>query len=165
MHHLPAPASLPVSACHSPISSTLFVSSFLLVHQTARRSQTRSHKGICRMLSYPIQQLSGRQSARRQNAWVSGAVGSSSPGNSDSSSSEIPKERLVSRLLRPLKDFGFGRKSFWEGGVGMFVFAGVGEAALERVSLSLLITAGSCSVLFYRSACSAGDLQHSHILI
>ena len=30
-------------------------------------------------------------------------------------------------LVRPLRDFGFGRASFWEGGVGLFVLAGVGE--------------------------------------
>jgi hypothetical protein len=29
--------------------------------------------------------------------------------------------------MKPLQDFGFGKASFWEGGVGMFVFAGIGE--------------------------------------
>ena len=48
-------------------------------------------------------------------------------GQRDSGSEGIPKEGLISRLLRPLKDFGFGRKSFWEGGVGAFVFAGIGK--------------------------------------
>ena len=51
---------------------------------------------------------------------------------SDSAEPELPKEGLVSRLLRPLKDFGFGRNSVWEGGVGLFVFAGIGELRLAQ---------------------------------
>jgi len=40
---------------------------------------------------------------------------------------EPPPPGFVGRLLRPLRDFGFGRASFWEGGVGLFVLTGVGE--------------------------------------
>jgi hypothetical protein len=41
-------------------------------------------------------------------------------------SAEPKKENFATRLLKPLRDFGFGRVSFWEGGVGLFVFAGIG---------------------------------------
>lgn len=30
--------------------------------------------------------------------------------------------------MKPLQDFGFGKMSFMEGGVGLFVFAGVGAS-------------------------------------
>jgi hypothetical protein len=30
------------------------------------------------------------------------------------------------RVLRPLRDFGFGRRNLWEGGVGLFLLGGVG---------------------------------------
>lgn len=56
---------------------------------------------------------------------AAGASGASAGQTGD----EIPKEGFVSRLLRPLKDFGFGSKSFWEGGVGIFIFAGVGKVS------------------------------------
>jgi hypothetical protein len=30
------------------------------------------------------------------------------------------------RVIRPLRDFGFGRRNIWEGGVGLFVVGGFG---------------------------------------
>ncbi|KAK9861465.1 hypothetical protein WJX84_012121 [Apatococcus fuscideae] len=41
---------------------------------------------------------------------------------------EQKKENFLSRLLRPLRDFGFGRASIWEGGVGLFILAAIGVA-------------------------------------
>eukprot|EP00891_Asterochloris_glomerata_P002185 jgi/Astpho2/2185/Aster-03176 len=35
------------------------------------------------------------------------------------------KETFRSKVMRPLKDFGFGKHSFMEGGVGLFIFAGI----------------------------------------
>ena len=35
------------------------------------------------------------------------------------------------RTLQPLSDFGFGRRSIWEGGVGLFVVSGVALFALS----------------------------------
>ena len=35
---------------------------------------------------------------------------------------------FVSRLVKPLQDFGFGRTRLWEGGVGLFMISGVGLA-------------------------------------
>lgn len=35
-------------------------------------------------------------------------------------------QQLWESTLRPLRDFGFGRRSVWEGGAGLFVIAGVG---------------------------------------
>jgi hypothetical protein len=32
------------------------------------------------------------------------------------------------RVLRPLRDFGFGRRNIWEGGVGLFLLGGVGAS-------------------------------------
>ena len=50
---------------------------------------------------------------------------------------EPKKENFVTRVLKPLRDFGFGRVSFWEGGVGLFVFAGIGARAETCLSLLL----------------------------
>lgn len=35
---------------------------------------------------------------------------------------------FISRLVKPLQDFGFGRTRLWEGGVGLFMISGVGLA-------------------------------------
>ena len=56
-----------------------------------------------------------------------------SAGNSPSSSSasQLPEEKkptFISRVVKPLQDFGFGKMAFMEGGVGLFVFAGIGTA-------------------------------------
>lgn len=56
-----------------------------------------------------------------------------SAGNtpSSSSASQLPEEKkptFISRVVKPLQDFGFGKMAFMEGGVGMFVFAGIGTA-------------------------------------
>ena len=39
------------------------------------------------------------------------------------------KSNFFTKLIRPLRDFGLGKSSLWEGGVGLFVFAGIGEPA------------------------------------
>jgi len=31
------------------------------------------------------------------------------------------------KLLKPIRDFGFGQKAFIQGGVGLFIYAGIGE--------------------------------------
>ena len=41
-----------------------------------------------------------------------------------------PLEQLWLRLVKPLRDFGFGRTNIWEGGVGLFLIGGAGIAAL-----------------------------------
>lgn len=46
----------------------------------------------------------------------------------------IPKT-LWRQTLRPLSDFGFGRKSIWEGGVGLFLLSGALLLALSFVWL------------------------------
>lgn len=38
------------------------------------------------------------------------------------------------KLLKPLRDFGFGTRSFWEGGVGLFIFAGVGTSSCSHLA-------------------------------
>lgn len=43
---------------------------------------------------------------------------------------DIPRT-LWSQTLKPLSDFGFGRKSIWEGGVGLFLVSGTVLLALS----------------------------------
>ncbi len=70
---------------------------------------------------------------------VPGRSSSSSSGAAPGSSQQMPaelaatsddgeerRESFVTRIMKPLQDFGFGRSSFWEGGVGLFVLFGVG---------------------------------------
>ena len=33
---------------------------------------------------------------------------------------------FLHKLLKPLRDFGFGQKAFVQGGVGLFVYGGIG---------------------------------------
>lgn len=37
------------------------------------------------------------------------------------------KTNFFTKLIRPLRDFGLGKSSLWEGGVGLFIFAGIGK--------------------------------------
>eukprot|EP00899_Mesostigma_viride_P004786 jgi/Mesvir1/14308/Mv09729-RA.1 len=70
---------------------------------------------------------------KRRNSGVPGIVALAAP----SSTSPPKKEEgsgifsvLTDRLLRPLMDFGFGRRTVWEGGVGIFVLVGIGMFGL-----------------------------------
>ncbi len=72
-------------------------------------------------------------------ARVASSVAPTSPDDDDSSSSSSddpgpstpnPLEQVWLRLVKPLRDFGFGRTNIWEGGVGLFLVGGVGVAAL-----------------------------------
>ena len=54
----------------------------------------------------------------------------SASGTPSSKMQEEKKPNFVSRVIKPLQDFGFGKMAFMEGGVGMFVFAGIGEMLL-----------------------------------
>ena len=42
------------------------------------------------------------------------------------------KTNFFTKLIRPLRDFGLGKSSLWEGGVGMFIFAGIGMISSRR---------------------------------
>ena len=41
---------------------------------------------------------------------------------------ETPQPNFIRKLLKPLRDFGFGQKAFIQGGVGLFIYGGVGAA-------------------------------------
>lgn len=47
---------------------------------------------------------------------------------------DVPRN-LWKQTLRPLSDFGFGRRSIWEGGVGLFLVSGTVLLALSLVWL------------------------------
>ncbi|KAM0941344.1 putative protein TRIGALACTOSYLDIACYLGLYCEROL 2 [Dioscorea sansibarensis] len=47
---------------------------------------------------------------------------------------DVPRT-LWNRTLQPLSDFGFGRRSIWEGGVGLFMVSGAALLALSLVWL------------------------------
>ncbi|KAM7530327.1 hypothetical protein LguiB_033737 [Lonicera macranthoides] len=47
---------------------------------------------------------------------------------------DVPKN-FWKRTMRPLSDFGFGRRSIWEGGVGLFIVSGTVLLALSLVWL------------------------------
>lgn len=65
---------------------------------------------------------------KRGSAFPLEAVNDEKSGDS----SGVPDNRenifrlLWERVLRPLRDFGFGRKNIWEGGVGLFLIGGFG---------------------------------------
>ena len=57
------------------------------------------------------------------------------------------KETFRSKVMRPLKDFGFGKHSFMEGGVGLFIFAGIGtQPGRNKVYKALVASRGCGSV-------------------
>lgn len=55
---------------------------------------------------------------------------SSAPRSPFSVVLDVPKN-IWRQTLRPLSDFGFGRKSIWEGGVGLFLVSGAVMLALS----------------------------------
>lgn len=59
---------------------------------------------------------------------------SSSPKNPLTVALEVPKN-ILKQTLQPLSDFGFGKRSIWEGGVGLFMVSG---AALLVLTLAWL---------------------------
>ena len=57
------------------------------------------------------------------------------------------RESFVSRIMKPLQDFGFGRSSFWEGGVGLFVLSGIGDCPHLPCWMSCMATDTECNML------------------
>ena len=58
-------------------------------------------------------------------------------GSAGGASGKEPEERppgFVANLLKPLRDFGIGRSSMVQGGVGLFVFAGIGAPLVRRAA-------------------------------
>lgn len=55
-------------------------------------------------------------------------VGSSSLSSADTDGDEAARPGLFANILKPLRDFGIGRTSMTQGGVGLFVFSGIGAA-------------------------------------
>ncbi len=53
-------------------------------------------------------------------------VGSSSLSSADTDGEEAARPGLFANILKPLRDFGIGRTSMTQGGVGLFVFSGIG---------------------------------------
>jgi len=82
----------------------------------------RASRGVC-----AVPRSRRRVAVRRQRGRpVLATASPSQQGAPLGPSAEPKKENFATRLLKPLRDFGFGRVSFWEGGVGLFVFAGIG---------------------------------------
>jgi hypothetical protein len=91
--------------------------------------------GLC-----PLQPLGGGSSQQRQRRPGGGSLavvaqaGSSSSGDKQptpsTSGSNAEEEQarpgLIANILKPLRDFGIGRTSMVQGGVGLFVFSGIG---------------------------------------
>jgi hypothetical protein len=70
----------------------------------------------------------------------------------------------MANLLKPISDFGFGRTSLWEGGVGMFIFAGLGTTVVikgelvgQTSTLPALIPLLLQGFLWFSSAGREGD--------
>ena len=91
--------------------------------------------------TYTDAQLRGDAAATRAMGRGEGArafgVGASTESSDDDddddddeSTRANPLEQLWLRLVKPLRDFGFGRTNIWEGGVGLFLIGGAGIAAL-----------------------------------
>ena len=45
------------------------------------------------------------------------------PGKADTNA----QPSFWQKLLKPIRDFGFGQKAFIQGGVGLFIYGGIGE--------------------------------------
>ena len=53
-------------------------------------------------------------------------------------SPEPTPPNFLQKLLKPLRDFGFGQKAFVQGGVGLFVYGGIGALSIPRLWVDVL---------------------------
>jgi hypothetical protein len=78
--------------------------------------------------------MDGGGSALSASVAAVGAV--SGDGSDDDGEGEAraptpnPIETIWTSLVKPLRDFGFGRTNIWEGGVGLFIIGGLGVVGL-----------------------------------
>lgn len=82
-----------------------------------------------RVLSVKVTSLGDSGNSQQQQP-----TSSSAPRSPFSVVLDVPKN-IWRQTLRPLSDFGFGKKSIWEGGVGLFLVSG---AVLFALSLAWL---------------------------
>ena len=92
---------------------------------------------ICRATALPVQRHSRPHPARTalvidhfHRSRDSGSLvcrAQAGASGSAEAAAEEKKDNFLARLLRPLRDFGFGRASIWEGGVGLFILAAIGR--------------------------------------
>lgn len=75
--------------------------------------------------------------ALRGRLWRAAAASEGrSPSLSTSDEEEQSKPGLISNILKPLRDFGIGRTSMVQGGVGLFVFSGIGRSCAQLCGLT-----------------------------
>ena len=79
--------------------------------------------------STPAVGMAGRVPTTRRQWATAAAAGSGAQGGAQEATAGnggflATVAALWGRVVRPMQDFGFGRKSVWEGGVGLFIMAG-----------------------------------------
>lgn len=89
----------------------------------------RSHGCYAGGLAQPVATLGHLPLLRRGRLPLARASGTPA-GPGSSSGPPEPRPPLFASLLKPLRDFGIGRTSMMQGGVGLFVFAGIGFALM-----------------------------------
>lgn len=96
-----------------------------------------SRNGTSNVLSFPTVSLGPRRKGLCLKA-TSADTDQSTDNSSSTSQSKSPFSAILDaprtiwrRTLRPLNDFGFGRRSIWEGGVGLFIVSGTVLLALS----------------------------------
>lgn len=76
----------------------------------------------------------GEPSASSRNSSLIRALSDAQPSGDEGPEKKRDIISLIAaawvRFVRPLRDFGFGRKSIWEGGVGLFIIGGVGALSV-----------------------------------
>lgn len=91
-------------------------------------------------VQYSHQYLSLKPSKRIGQVRASAGIESQNPSSSPERKNPLavildaPKT-IWKQMLRPLSDFGYGKRSIWEGGVGLFVVSGAIVLALSLVWL------------------------------
>jgi hypothetical protein len=78
--------------------------------------------------STPAMGMAGRVPTTRRQ-WAAAAASGGAQGGAQHATAATggflaTVAALWGRVVRPMQDFGFGRKSVWEGGVGLFIMAG-----------------------------------------
>ncbi|CAK0785439.1 hypothetical protein CVIRNUC_008648 [Coccomyxa viridis] len=125
-HAYPRSTSIPAAKCLRPCIRSLHCPRSLDV--TIRsireyRGVIGQHRRAVRLVLNAASSAGDPQGAKPEQ------LPSSASGTASSQMQpEEKKPTFVSRVIKPLQDFGFGKMAFMEGGVGLFVFAGIGLA-------------------------------------
>jgi hypothetical protein len=132
-----APSSTPLSCSRRAVRASPAARPARLVEPYTDRDRGRALRCAAQQAGEPgpSSSTAGEWRPRSVLARSSGAAAEPAPEPAAPSSSlrlQTLLELAWKRVIQPLRDFGFGRRTIWEGGVGLFILGGLSARSLTR---------------------------------